>query len=146
MNNSADDLQDLIRSNIPLSQEMQFSISHLDMSSIRVNAPLAPNVNIHGTGFAGSLYSLSVLTGWALCFHLLNEAKVDADLVIAKAEIRYFKPVTGAIDCYSEVTQRAKDRFYKSLHERGKGRLNLEISIGDESQVVLNASYSAIKS
>jgi thioesterase domain-containing protein len=145
MINPAEELQDLIRSNIPLSQEMQFSICHLDKSSIQVNAPLEPNVNIHGTGFAGSLYSLSVLTGWAMCFHLLNEAKIDASLVVSKAEIRYLKPVTGEIECYCEVTEAIKADFYQTLNAKGKSRLNLDIRIGDTPQAVLSARYVAIK-
>ena len=63
MNDAALALQHKIHESIPLSEAMQFSIASLSRESILVTAPLAPNVNIHGTGFAGSIYSLAVLSG-----------------------------------------------------------------------------------
>ena len=61
------ELQQKIRTGIPLSETMEFEIAELTPNLIRVQAPLAPNVNVHGTGFAGSIYSIAVLAGWALC-------------------------------------------------------------------------------
>ena len=65
--NAAEALEQKIRGSIPLSDAMQFHIEALSLDAIEVVAPLPPNVNIHGTGFAGSIYSVAVLTGWALC-------------------------------------------------------------------------------
>ena len=33
---------------------------------LTVEAELAPNVNVHGTAFAGSLYAIAALSGWGL--------------------------------------------------------------------------------
>ena len=90
---AAAELTRKIRAAIPVSDAMQFSIDYLQPEEIRVSAPLQPNINVHGTGFAGSIYSLAILTGWALCTHILNEHSVDADLVVGKAEICYGAPV-----------------------------------------------------
>ena len=49
-----------IRSAIPVSAAMQFSIDYLQVDEIRVSAPLQPNINVHGTGFAGSIYSMAI--------------------------------------------------------------------------------------
>lgn len=97
---TASALQATIRDSIPLSQAMQFSIDTLDLDEIRVSAPLEPNINIHGTGFAGSIYSIAVLTGWALCTHILQALEIDAELVVGKAGIRYLAPVTGNLECH----------------------------------------------
>ena len=132
-----------IRDHIPLSEAMQFSIDALSLDSIRVSAPLEPNINIHGTGFAGSLYSIAVLTGWALATHVMQELHINAELVVAKAEIRYRAPVTAALVCRSSCNAEQRQQFMLAVNESGKGRLDLDVEIGDR-QVLLHASYIAL--
>lgn len=140
---AAQALTQKIRTAIPLSDAMQFCIDHLGMDEIRVSAPLQPNVNIHGTGFAGSLYSLAVLTGWALCTHILDDQAIDADLVVAKGEIVYRAPLDGELDCRCEVDAAQRESFLQDVRERGKGRLELDIAVGDLPQARLHASFVA---
>ncbi|MGD8349880.1 MAG: YiiD C-terminal domain-containing protein [Gammaproteobacteria bacterium] len=141
---AAESLQRKIRAAIPLSKAMQFTIESLDGESIRVSAPLEPNVNIHGTGFAGSIYSVAVLTGWALCTHILEDAGLDAELVVARAEIRYRGPVTGPLQCATATDTAARDRFLHATRSQGKALLELEVEVGGERQAVLRATYCAI--
>ena len=56
---AATQLQALINRSILLSEAMGYEIRALDARAITVGAPLAPNINIHGTGFAGSQYALA---------------------------------------------------------------------------------------
>ena len=137
-------LQQKIRGTIPLSEAMQFRIDSLDLEAIEVSAPLPPNVNIHGTGFAGSIYSIAVLTGWALCTHILEEMDLDADLVVARAEIKYRAPVTGDLRCRTRADAAARAQFLRDLGERGKGILPLVVELGDKPEAVLQAGYCAI--
>jgi thioesterase domain-containing protein len=123
---------------------MQFSIDHLDQDDIRVSAPLPPNINIHGTGFAGSLYSIAVLTGWALCMHIIDESGIDAELVVARAEIAYRAPVKSAIECRCSASREQRDAFLRAFHEHGKGRIVLEVAVGDLPQASLHATFVAI--
>ncbi len=141
---SADELTSKILEAIPLSSAMQFSIDHLDLDDIRVSAPLSPNINIHGTGFAGSLYSIAVLTGWALCMHIIDESEIDAELVVARAEIAYRAPVVSDIECSCSASEEQRDEFLKAFRERGKGRLVLDITVGDLPQASLHATFVAI--
>jgi thioesterase domain-containing protein len=141
---AAEALQRKIRDAIPLSDAMQFSIDSLELNAIEVSAPLPPNVNIHGTGFAGSIYSVAVLTGWALCTHILDEMKVDAELVVAKAEIRYRAPVTGELRCTSGADEVQRASFLRDIEQRGKGVLPLEIKVGERPAAVLQATFCAI--
>ena len=140
----AEKLQQKIRATIPLSEAMQFGIESLDLEKIDVSAPLPPNVNIHGTGFAGSIYSVAVLTGWALCTHILQEMEVESDLVVARAEIKYRAPVTGELRCSTGADSEARDSFLRNVRERGKGVLPLVVELGDRPDAVLEASYCAI--
>jgi len=133
-----------IRGAIPLSESMQFSIDSLSQEAIRVSAPLQPNINIHGTGFAGSIYSLAVLTGWALCTHIMDELAMDGDLVVGKAEISYRAPVKADLECHCQATAEQRQSFLQQFRDRGKGRLALEITIGELPQAILKATFVAV--
>ncbi|MGB1310065.1 MAG: YiiD C-terminal domain-containing protein [Leucothrix sp.] len=142
---SADWLTQHIRDNIPLAYMMQFEIVDLQENAIAVAAPLAPNINIHGTGFAGSLYALAVLTSWGLTSAIVLESGFKADVVIAKAEINYRKPVDSEIKCVCLCSQEAKSTFINTLQNKAKGRLLLTVKIGDSDEAILKASMVAIK-
>jgi thioesterase domain-containing protein len=141
---AADALTRKIRDAIPLSEAMRFTIDSLSQDAIRVSAPLEPNINIHGTGFAGSIYSLSVLTGWALCTHIMDELSMDGDLVVGKAEIIYRAPVQGDLECHCRATQEQRQAFLSHFRDSGKGRLALEISVGELPQALLKATFVAV--
>ena len=142
--NAATALEQKIRQAIPLSDAMQFSISDLSLDAIEVAAPLEPNVNIHGTGFAGSIYSVGVLTGWALCTHILDELGIEADLVVARAEIRYCAPVNGDLACSCKCSAAQRESFSSGIDEVGKGKLLLDIEVGGDRQAVLQVTYIAV--
>ena len=142
---AAQALEDKIRATIPLAAAMQFSIRELDADHIRVAAPLEPNVNIHGTGFAGSLYSLAVLSGWALCMHLIELLELDAELVVGRAEIRYRAPVRGPIECRTACSAAERDAFAAGVRDEGKGRMRLEIAVGDGPEAILDATFVALR-
>jgi len=137
-------LQQKIRSSIPLSEMMQFEIEEISSRSITVHAPLKPNINIHGTGFAGSLYSIGVLTGWALADHLMSLSDMKGTLVVAGAEIKYRTPVTQDIKCSTSVSDRATRAFVEEYKANGKGRLQLSIHIGTSKNAILLADFVAI--
>ncbi len=138
------DLQSKIRSAIPISEAMQFSIAELGPLSILVRAPLAPNVNIHGTGFAGSIYSIAVLAGWGLSTHIMEQAGMDGELVVSRAEIKYRAPVTGPIECRAATSEAERREFQDNFNDSGTGRLTLTIEVGDAPQAVLLGIFYAV--
>ena len=138
------DLQNKIRSAIPISEVMQFSIEELGPLSIMVSAPLAPNVNIHGTGFAGSIYSIAVLAGWGLSTHIMDLLEMDGELVVSNAEIKYRAPVTGPIECRAVASEAERREFEDNFNDTGKGRLSLTIEVGDAPQAVLLGTFYAV--
>jgi thioesterase domain-containing protein len=142
--NAATALQQKIRRVIPLSDAMQFSIREMSLDAIQVVAPLEPNINIHGTGFAGSIYSIGVLTGWALCTHIMDELGIEAELVVAGAEIRYRKPVSGDLECSCACSPAQRESFREGVDALGKGKLVLDVDIGGDRQAVLQATYIAV--
>jgi thioesterase domain-containing protein len=142
--NAATVLEQKIRRAIPLSDAMQFSIRNLSLDAIEVAAPLEPNINIHGSGFAGSIYSVGVLTGWALCTHIMAELGIEAELVVARAEIRYRAPVSGDLECSCTCSAAQRESFRRGIDEVGKGKLVMDIEVGGDRQAVLQATYIAI--
>lgn len=78
---------------IPLSQYMQLSLARFDGNELRCAAPLAPNVNLHQTMFAGSIYALATLTGWGMLYLQLQALGLQGDQVLADGNIRYRRPV-----------------------------------------------------
>ena len=138
------DLQQKIRASIPLSEAMEFSIIELDSHSILVQAPLEPNVNIHGTGFAGSIYSLAVLAGWALCTHIMKLNGMQGELVVGSAEIKYRLPLSSAISCRSQTSEEDCLAFRNDFEACGKGKLGLEIVVGNSRNAILQGKYIAI--
>jgi len=141
---AAASLTQKIRNAIPLSEAMQFSIDSLSQEGIRVSAPLDPNINIHGTGFAGSIYSLAVLSGWALCTHIMDKHAMDGDLVVGKAEISYRAPVDTGLECHCQASAAQRQAFLQQFHKKGKGRLALEITVGELPQAILKATFVAV--
>lgn len=139
----ATQLQALINRSIPLSAAMGYRISKLDARVITVEAPLAPNINIHGTGFAGSQYALGILAAWGLCAHMIAQAGLDAELVVVEASIRYRLPVTGDITCHCAVTESARRTFIEALKGKGRSRLTLRVEIGTDAAAVIDATMHA---
>ena len=130
------EMQSLVHETIPISRQMDFQILSLDNSGIRSRAPLAPNVNIHNTGFAGSLYSLAALTAWSYAAHLIDYHGLKAELVIASASIRYARPVTADIECSCSTGKRNMERFIDELNDGKKAKLELEVSINHDRAVL----------
>ncbi len=143
MNTDATNLQDKIHRHIPLSQAMGYRITELTDRRISVAAPLAPNRNIHGTGFAGSLYGLGMLAAWGLCAHIIARSGLDADLVVVEATIRYRAPVRGDIACHCSSTDDAAQAFVDDLAAKGRARVALEVAIGDGPAAVIHAMMYA---
>lgn len=87
---------------IPLSEFMQVSVSNFVPASVNqasasqlvTTAPLAPNINLHNTMFAGSIYTLMTLTGWGMVWLQQQLAGQQGDIVLADAQVKYLAPVT----------------------------------------------------
>src|SRR6056300_1138337 len=92
-----DQLQSIWHEQIPLSKAMQMQIETFDGELLETRAVLEPNVNVHGTAFAGSLYAIQALTGWGMMHLQLKLNNLDASIVIASGQIDYAKPVAEEI-------------------------------------------------
>ncbi len=93
----AKELEQLLHKEIPISQAMGIEVEHLEKNTISIKAPFEKNKNIHNTAFAGSIYTTATLAGWSLLTNLLRENNLTGSVVLAKAEIRYLRPINSDI-------------------------------------------------
>lgn len=112
---------------IPLSQAMQMRIADFDGQVLTTEASLAPNVNVHGTAFAGSLYAIQALTGWGMMHLQLALNGLDASIVIASGQINYAKPVAQDIRVRCSFGDHLAEM--ETLQANGKGRFPLTCQV-----------------
>ena len=93
---STDSLLDALAAHymaMPPVAAMQPNVLDWRDGRLRMQAPLAANVNDKGCAFGGSLSSLMTIAGWGLAFLELARAGLNADIYIADSRVRYLKPV-----------------------------------------------------
>lgn len=129
-------LESEIRQGIPLASHMAFRISELTPNRIEVVGGGAENINVHGTAFAGSLYTVATLALWGLIRARLPEA---ATLVLAEGNIRYRKPVVGDIVASCTIDAVEMEQFLQRLNKRGRARLNARVEVAGKQ--ALAAEY-----
>lgn len=78
---------------IPVSAFMQIEPLGYRGGQLSVSAPITPNINLHQTMFAGSIYTLATLTGWGMLWLQQRIAGVEGDIVLADGHIRYLAPI-----------------------------------------------------
>lgn len=111
---------------IPLTRAMALEPLSWQDGTLTVAADLAPNVNVHGTAFAGSLYSVAALSGWGLVHLELEAAEVVGSIVIADGRIRYQRPVTERIVARCTLAASDRDAGLRALAgPAGKARFTL---------------------
>ncbi|MBN7819366.1 YiiD C-terminal domain-containing protein [Bowmanella yangjiangensis] len=87
-------LQDTWYETIPISEQMGIKLYQYTGRTLEVRASLNKNINLHGTMFAGSIFSLATLTGWGMLYLQLKEKQLDGEIVLGDADIHYHKPVS----------------------------------------------------
>ena len=96
---------------------------------LTVRAPMARNVNLHGTAFAGSLFSIAVLAGWGAVWLALRQADLDGRIVVIDSHIRYHKAVTSDIACVGRTEQTALASALAALSASGRAVLPVTCAI-----------------
>jgi len=98
--------------------------------TLRLQAPLAANVNDKGNAFGGSLASVMTLAGWALVSLRLSLAGHDAEVYVADSSIRYRAPVYGDLDATARAAPDEDwDAFLSLFDKRGRARVTVRAQI-----------------
>jgi len=130
----AHELQSTWLREIPLATAMAVEIASCTPEELVVRAPLAPNRNLHGTAFAGSLFSLCALTAWGAAWLALRRRGLDGVLVLADGRIRYRKAVSGELVCSCRPDLAAVEQSLAGLEARGRASLTLVCTIDQHAK------------
>ncbi|WP_371193661.1 YiiD C-terminal domain-containing protein [Glaciecola sp. SC05] len=132
------ELQRTWHEQIPITEHMGIKLYQYTELAIETRASLNKNINLHGSMFAGSIYSLATLTGWGMIFLQLKQKGLSGEIVLGDASIHYHKPITmkpRAI-CKLETVQGKFDML-----QRGKKcSVTLRVEILDEDNEVAEFS------
>ncbi|MBC3420816.1 MULTISPECIES: YiiD C-terminal domain-containing protein [unclassified Pseudomonas] len=140
-------LQAVLHSDIPLTREMGMQVIDWREQCLRLQLPLAPNVNHKSTMFGGSLYCAAVLVGWGWLHLRLRELGIDdGHIVIHEGQISYPLPVTGtAVARCPAPDEKVWERFLTMYQRRGRARLTLETMVSnagsEEAAVRFSGQY-----
>ena len=128
---------------IPLVSAMGIQIAGYDDDGLRVRAPLEENRNLHGTAFAGSLFSVCVLTGWGATWLPLRLAGLTGQIVASESRIRYRKAVAGEIVCLCRPDPAVLAQSLSELRATGRMSLALTCTIdaNDKRAVTFEGTY-----
>jgi thioesterase domain-containing protein len=127
-------LEQILHSEIPISQAMGIRVADYDGASLSLDAPLAPNINHKSTAFGGSLYSLAVLCGWGLLHLKLADARMHKHIVIQESTIRYLHPVEHDLHAECRLDDAAFKYFLRTLEKHGRARLSLDVIITHDNR------------
>ena len=139
-----DELEQTWHQTIPVSKAMLIHPSFYDTEHFVVCADRAANINLHNTMFAGSIYTLATLTGWGWVHLLLKQHGLQADIVLADADIKYKSPLKGQPLAKTNIDLTASN--LSGLLRGRKARVNVQVNIHDGDQIVavFNGQYVAI--
>ena len=108
------------------------------------NGRAGPVANLHGTAFAGSLYSVCVLTAWGAVWLAVRRAEVRARIVVADSHIVYRKAVPGEIVCRCALADADAGPALNQLGAAGRATLPVvsTIDAGGRTAVRFEGTYS----
>jgi len=137
-------LQNVLHSEIPLTKSIGISVvDHTDIS-LTLSAPIEKNINHKCTAFGGSLYSVSVLSGWGLIYLLLKQHNLSGHIVIQESNTKFLKPVTTDITSKcSFLSETQYMKFINMYKKKGIARISLTayIECNNETAVIFNGTY-----
>lgn len=122
---------------------MGVAVDSYDGHTLTVRAPLGANRNVHGTAFAGSLYSMCVLTGWGATWLVWREHALAGSIVVADSTIQYRKAVAADLVCRCTLNADAVAAAVQEFRSTGRAKLPLSCSIdaGDRRAVTFMGTY-----
>lgn len=130
---------------IPLTAAMNARVVRSERGEVEISAPLAPNRNLHGTAFAGSLATLGLISGWVVLDRALHDADLKAHLVAQKNECIFHAPATQELRAVARIPADEWEKFLNALRSKGRARISVitEIRAGETLAVTHTGTYAA---
>lgn len=143
-------LQALLHREVPLSRHMGVAADSYDGLALVLTADLAPNINIHGTAFGGSMYSLAALCGWALLRLRLEDMSLQAEVVVGAARIDYRRPVRSTLFARAACEAREFDAFAERVRSSRRSGVDVKVVLGGTGEgerteaAVFSGTYATV--
>jgi len=106
---------------------------------LTISAPLAANLNDKGTGFAGSLFSVAALAGWALVMRWCAAESVEAEVVLQSSTARFLAPARADFRALAHEPPAAqRDKLRRMLTRSGRGRTEVAVDVKCHEALVMS--------
>ncbi|TVO76724.1 YiiD C-terminal domain-containing protein [Sedimenticola selenatireducens] len=139
-------LEETLHREVPLTRTMGVRVEEHDGRELVFLADFEPNINIHGTAFGGSLYSICAVVCWGMLHLKYEDAGLQAHSVLGDAKISYRLPVRGEIMARCRLPEDGSfETFIEHLRAGKRSRIELtaEILVNKGVAVKFVGSYSA---
>lgn len=131
---TVDEITAYVHAHIPITVALGARVERYDGASVRLVAPLGPNLNHTGSAFGGSLSAIAILSGWVLVHLKLREAGIANRLVIQRSTVDFDAPVDGDITATATLPDpRPWDRFLATLARHRTARVIVSSSLAGPS-------------
>jgi thioesterase domain-containing protein len=141
-------LQQYLLKQIPISKGLGVSVAEASLEGILLTAPLAPNLNHHGTAFGGSVSAVAILAGWSLVYVRLAAENQFPAVVIHHNEIRYLKPIESTFAARARLAHPDKWTHFThglSRHRKARTIVTVEIEATDGICALFRGTYVALR-
>jgi thioesterase domain-containing protein len=116
----------ILHTEIPLTKAMGLRVDSWDGQTVKLTAPLEPNVNHTDTAFGGSIASLALLAGYSLMFLLLRDRQISTRILIQKSTVEYLLPIDAEFSASATCpTPAALEEFFLVLQKKRRSRMAL---------------------
>ncbi|HEV2230462.1 MAG TPA: YiiD C-terminal domain-containing protein [Steroidobacteraceae bacterium] len=112
-----------------------------------ISAPLEANLNDKGTGFAGSLFSVAALAGWALVMRWCATERLDAEVVLQSSTARFLAPARADFRALAhELPAAQREKLRRMLARSGRGRAEIAVDLKCHEALVMSftGTYAVI--
>jgi thioesterase domain-containing protein len=113
---------------------------------VTIAAPLEPNVNDKGTAFAGSLFSVAALAGWAHMMRWCAAQSFEAEVLLQASKAQFLAPARAAFRATAlEPPLSQREKLARMLARSGRGRIEIAVSVHcQETPVMTFAGVYAV--
>lgn len=141
-------LENKLHNEIPLTKFMDLKITKYDEKELITIAPLNKNINDKGTAFGGSLATLTIISGWSICWLISKELEINSkNIVVIKNEHSYRKPVTKELICHTKrPTKDEIENLKNKLLLKKSASIKISSQIIEDDEVCVDfTGYYVIK-
>lgn len=141
-------LENKLHNEIPLTKFMDLKIAKYDEKELITIAPLNTNINDKGTAFGGSLATLTIISGWSICWLISKELEINSEnIVVIKNEHSYRKSVKKELICHTKrPTKDEIENLKNKLLLKKSASIKISSQIIEDDEVCVDfTGYYVIK-